>query len=231
MSDIPMNASHSTPEPVSLESRAETPTVSIIALRERKKDQTREALARAAFELFQTKGYEGTTVAEIARAANVSRRTFFRYYASKDALLFVDDSDNLEQFRELLALRESSDDSFAHIRRACMALAEAHVRDREQQLVRARIIDSSPALGKQERQQDLSWERAITESLLTNNRNPITERRARMLGGAVFGAMRAAISTWYELEGRADLPRLMAEALELFGPRTHEFEPAHASTN
>jgi AcrR family transcriptional regulator len=227
MSDLPLNAPETSHD---VSGSTDTPTVSIVALRERKKDQTREALARAAFELFQSKGYEGTTVAEIARAANVSRRTFFRYYSSKDALLFVDDSENLEQFRELLNLREPSDDSFAHVRRACMALAEAHVRDRDQQLARARIIDSSPALGKQERQQDLSWERAIADSLLSN-RNPVAERRARMLAGAVFGAMRAAISTWYELDGRADLPRLMSEALELFGPRVHEFEPAHATSN
>lgn len=204
----------------------EAPKLSLVALRERKKDQTREALARAAFELFQTKGYEGTTVAEIARAANVSRRTFFRYYASKDALLFVDDSDNLEQFRELLTMREPSDDEFAHVRRACAALAETYTRDRDQWLARAKIIDSSPSLGKQERQQDLAWEQAITDSLLAVTRLPkgIAERRARMLAGALFGAMRAAVSTWQELEGHADLPRLMGEALDLFTPRAHEFE-------
>lgn len=201
-----------------------TPAVqklSIVALRERKKDQTREALARAAFALFQTKGYEGTTVAEIAREADVSRRTFFRYYATKDALLFVDNSDHLKRFCELLAAREPTDDGFSHVRRACVALADEYMRDRDRILARARIIESSPVLSKQERQQDMLWEQAIATALLAVRRQPtpITERRARMLAGATFGAMRATMAEWHELDGRADLPRLMREALDLFRPR------------
>jgi AcrR family transcriptional regulator len=213
------------------EADAVTSKLSLVALRERKKDQTREALALAAFALFQDKGYESTTVAEIARAANVSRRTFFRYYATKDALLFVEDSENLEHFRVLLGAREAGDDDLAHIRRACGALAEGYMRDREQILARARIIESSPVLSKQERQQDLSWERAIAESLLATSRHPaanpssnptVRERRARMLAGAVFGAMRATMAAWQEQGGRADLPRLIGEALELFSFRSLE---------
>lgn len=195
------------------------PKLSLVALRERKKDQTREALAHAAFSLFRDKGYEATTVAEIARAANVSRRTFFRYYATKDALLFVDDAENLERFRELLDAREPGIDNLTHLRQACLALAEDLAQERERILARARIIESSSVLAKQERQQDMLWERVISSSLLADRQqNPVAERRARVLAGAVFGSMRATISAWQDQDGRADLPRLMAEALDLFTP-------------
>ena len=57
-------------------------------MRERKRQQTRHSLISAAMRLFAEKGYEETTVAEIAAAAGVSTKTFFNYFASKDEVLF-----------------------------------------------------------------------------------------------------------------------------------------------
>ena len=63
--------------------------------RDRKKDETRQALREAAHRLFAEKGFSRTTIDDIAEAADVSRRTFFRYYDSKDDLLRTDVADLL----------------------------------------------------------------------------------------------------------------------------------------
>ncbi len=60
------------------------------SLRERKRVRTRQALIDAAADLFERRGYDATTIADIAAAADISTRTFFSYFASKEDILFPD---------------------------------------------------------------------------------------------------------------------------------------------
>jgi AcrR family transcriptional regulator len=71
-------------------------------LRERKKRQTREAIAAAALELFTARGFESVTVAEVAAAADVSEKTVFNYFPSKEDLVFSNSEDKLEARAEAI---------------------------------------------------------------------------------------------------------------------------------
>ena len=76
-----------------------------LGLRERKKRQTRRALADAALRLFAEQGYEQTTIAQIAAAAEVAPRTFFSYFPTKEDVLFGDTDERVDLIREAIADR------------------------------------------------------------------------------------------------------------------------------
>jgi len=100
------------------------------SLRERKHEVVRDALSAAAEELFLKRGYERTTVEQIARAAGVSRRTFFRYYESKEDVL-VERSDFVgEQLLAAIAARPPEEPPLLTIRNALVPAIEAGIEDR-----------------------------------------------------------------------------------------------------
>jgi AcrR family transcriptional regulator len=90
--------------------------------RDRKKNETRQALRDAAHRLFAEKGFSQTTIDDITEAADVSRRTFFRYYASKDDLLRSDVSDLLPVMLGALRARPAGEPPFAAILAALRTL-------------------------------------------------------------------------------------------------------------
>jgi AcrR family transcriptional regulator len=126
-----------------------TSPVSGSGRRERKKERTRDALIDAAMRLFAEQGYERTAVREITDAVDVSERTFFRYFASKEdlALSFIQDS--TAAFAEALAGRPAGEDPFTAARRAFHVTLRAQGADPGDVLSYLsvmRLIDSTPSL-------------------------------------------------------------------------------------
>jgi AcrR family transcriptional regulator len=74
-------------------------------LRERKKERTRQQIADAGLDLFARRGYHGTTVADVAAAADVSERTVFTYFPTKEDILFSDHAVFRERLEQALAER------------------------------------------------------------------------------------------------------------------------------
>lgn len=185
-----------------------------MTLRERKKERTRQALADAALKLFMKRGFDATTVEEIAEAADVSRRTFFRYFPSKEAVVFPDREHRLEKLRALLAESPRGETGLEAVRRGMLVLAQEYTSMREKVILQQRIVEDSPTLLAYDFELDKRWEAAIGEALGGRGRGK-KHRRARLLAGAVMGVIRATLREWYDSDGRKDLAALGEEAFIL----------------
>ena len=194
-------------------------------LRERKKDATRRALVRAANLRFHSKGFDATTIDEICADAEVSRRTFFRYFANKEALAFPHRSERLERFLELLEGAPLDECPFISLRQIAQIFAREYSLNREQQLAQQQLINRTPALVARENEIDRDWENAMAEVFIQryasgsdrsvlNTPSAQINLHARMLAGAAIGVIRATLRYWFSVQGNADLASLGAQALD-----------------
>jgi AcrR family transcriptional regulator len=185
-------------------------------LRERKKAQTRRAIQGHALRLFLAKGYEATTVEEIAAAAGVSHMTFFRYFPSKEAVVENDGYDPL--IFELIRSRPAGEGAIDALHRALLAgLTAVHAEDRDALLARTRLILGTPALRARAWQNQYATERLFVDALdgRTDGR---TGLEIRVLAAATLAALTTALSVWVEGDGADDLPALAGAALAALHP-------------
>ncbi|MCP4803926.1 MAG: TetR family transcriptional regulator [Proteobacteria bacterium] len=174
--------------------------------RERKKQNTREALIASAMELFALRGYDAVTVDDIAAHAGVSRRTAFRYFPKKDMLAFPRQPERLELFRELLG----DGNDLTAVRTALLGMAPHYTANRDEALAQYRMVQASPALIGREIELDVAWEQAIAEAL--TDRSPIA---ARFWAGAAVGLTRAVLREWFAHGAVDDLHTMAGDAMTI----------------
>ena len=130
-------------------------------LRERKKQQTRETIVRVALQLFAERGYENTTLAEIADAADISRRTIFTYFASKEDIVFSDVPALFERLRQTLEQRPPGSTTVDALRDFLSSVSPMD----DKALLRHKIIHSNEALRLGKRARVGRIEQLIAESI------------------------------------------------------------------
>ncbi len=170
-------------------------TTDQMGLRERKRLQTRRELVRAAMRLFEEKGYEETTVAEIASAAGVSTKTFFNYFASKDEVLFPHLSRRIEAAVALIE-RRGTDDKMAEVLVAAMQhmLADALTEEVDGGLaaIRLPMIMAVPAVQAATLHRYFIAETQLARALQRAYSDTLDPPAAAAVIGSVMGAAIAA---------------------------------------
>lgn len=190
-----------------------------LGLRERKKRRTREALTDAALALFADRGYERTTVADIAAAADVAPRTFFSYFPNKEAVLFAGTDERLELIAAAFADLPDGLDPVDAVRRFVDRIADMADLAGPQRLKRVGALLSDSGLQAMALQRLFTAERLIAEQLRATYPDRYDNALARTLSGALVGALVATVlhsaeSGHSPAQTRAELHR----ALDLLEP-------------
>lgn len=184
-----------------------------MAVRKRQLDRTRAAIVDAAVALFAEQGFGPTTVEQIAERAGVSRRTFFRHFHAKEALLFheMDDYEQvaLDELDERLRRGEKP---FVALVAALRKTADAV--DREQLALLARIDAENDHLVEHHRVVVMrDFEQEVIEVICRGTGQPADSVAVAAGVGAILAAFSAAMKAWLLREGRGELAPIVEEAM------------------
>ena len=162
-------------------------------LRERKRERTRAAIVAAGTRLFARRGYDATTIADIAAAADIGTRTFFSYFSSKEELLFPEHDRRIDGALDAIA-RRSPEDRPADVLLNALRTAGPVAGDSSSATteLRLRLMESVPAVRGRALDLQRRAEREIAARLHEAYPDQLDAARASALVGAFIGAAAAA---------------------------------------
>lgn len=174
----------------------------------------------AALRLFARHGVEAVTVDDIADSADISRRTFFRYFASKDDVLHGHPERQLDVVNAVVSSAPAKTTAQAPVRGILLALAAEFERRRDAVLLRKRIAAKAPDAFARDRGHHAELVEAAATAVAAHlGVDPDTDLRCRVYVHAGFGALQAAARVWLTSAANGSLETLTAEALDLIEMR------------
>jgi AcrR family transcriptional regulator len=197
--------------------------------RERKRTKTRLMIQAEALRLFAAKGYSETTVEEIADAAAISPRTFFRYFPSKEDVVIWDEYDPLVP--ELLQARPD-DEPAAETLRAVIreALSGLYRSDPERLLGRVRLLFSVSELRARFAEEQQRGMETLAPLLEQKRWTQTDDLQLRAIGAALIAAVFVALDHWQQDEGKSDLLALLDQTIDALAKGIGELQPRPPST-
>ena len=202
----------------------ERPRPEAAGLRERKKQRTWHHLQSAAMQLFEEKGFEATTIDEIAAAADVSARTVFRYFPTKQDIVFGDTKAVLAQLLESVATRPAGE---GPLTAACAAAIECNATlDGTVAAQAVSLIAKSRQLQLYSVMQRDEWRRELGAALALRAGNRDPGPSEWVAAGIALGVMDGAAHVWHARGAESGkLRTTTAELVELVWALTNEPSP------
>lgn len=181
-------------------------------LRERKRRQTLQRIATVGLELFLAKGYEATTLDDITAAADISRRTFFYYFKSKDDILLAHLAGYAKSLKASVLNNSSAGAPIDVAREALLAAATQF--QSSQTLAIARLIRDSAVLRTRTHAGSVQLEEALYAGLCELWPGKERRERMRLVAMVAISAMRFATDRWLEQDGKRPLPKHVREVFQ-----------------
>lgn len=186
-----------------------------IGLRERKKARTREALQEAAMGLFSRHGFDHTTIEEIAEACEVSPRTFFRYFPTKEDVLFADAEARRERLLAVIADRPPAEVPFVALCESMRTLADDYRHDRDALVARSKVVAESPHLQAYKAEHQHGWESEVVDVLTRRalaDGTPVSRTELELVTAVATAALRVTLDAWVADSTTTDLGALLDHA-------------------
>jgi mycofactocin system transcriptional regulator len=173
---------------------------------------SRRELELIALRLFTEQGFDSTTIEQIAAEAEVSKRTFFRYFSSKAGVLWNEFDHEVDIIRAALAEVPPGVPMMDAIRRAVVTASHYGPQDGPELRMRMNLIGGVPALQSSAAVHYDAWERAISDFAATRIGQPADSLYPLAVGRATLAACRAAYDRW-SARADADLTYYLDAAL------------------
>jgi AcrR family transcriptional regulator len=166
-----------------------------IGLRERKKQQTRQAIHEAAMKLFAERGFDATTIADIAEAADISPRTFFAYFSAKEEVVFQKFDMAIEDFDRALRERPEGTTALEALRAWIQRVAPEYVPSPENLRLELKLKRESPAVAACDLRHRQQYEQRLAEAVADDLGEPADALRPRLVAAAAMAALSTAGDT------------------------------------
>jgi AcrR family transcriptional regulator len=196
---------------------------------EQRRRATRDALRRAAIERFGRDGFDATSVADIARDARVTERTFYRHFPTKEAVLFQDYEHILEWLRAALQMRPRDEPLLDAVLVAMRACPTDAATVRQQGLMRSTHIGARALHGHLRIVQDAFAQEITAHAAQRFAGHPDADFNASVAGNAIAGALIGSFEAWAQRGASDDLGDLTRQALEFLRSGLGERETSAAS--